>query len=163
MQQPLKTIRGTLNTQDPSVQEYAHTLAQRIRRSEQHTLRSTAKMLYWLDHPTVQLVHPIEIMEHRLGISSVHPGRTRFLAAVLLNRSYPCVVHTSNERSSIVINTTRLRRLYKPNKAQFMLDRFEQKLEDAYMARAQVLEQEYAGLNAYDFYSRVLGVYCPSA
>ena len=155
------TIKGTLNTQAPSVQAYAHTLAQRIRRDVEFNLRSTAKMLYWLENPDVELVHPIVIVEHPRGITGVHPGRTRFLAAVLLNRPCPCVVRTHNKRTTTTLNALRVD-AYKPRRVQ-TVHAFEHSLRDVYMARAKELEQEYAHLSAYEFYCCVLGVQRPSA
>lgn len=150
------TFKGTINTQAPRVQAYAHTLAQRIRRDAQFNLRSTAKMLYWLENPSVELVHPIVIVEHPQGITGVHPGRTRFLAAALLGRSYPCVVHTDIKRTSIVINAVKLR-AYTPRRVQTVHE-FEHDLRDVYMARARILEAEYCKLSPIDFYTRILSL-----
>lgn len=86
------TFKGTLNTHATRVQAYAPILAQRMRRDALFSLRCTAKMLYWLENPDLELIYPIIIVEHPRGIGGVHPGQTRFLAAALLARTRVCTV-----------------------------------------------------------------------
>lgn len=155
------TIKGTLNTQAPSVQAYAHTLAQRMRRDAVFGLRCTAKLLYWLENPSVELAHPIVVSEHPRGITGVHPGQTRFLAAALLARPYVCVLRTHNKHTTTVTNGVRLRSYTAPRLQ--IVHEFERSLRNEYMDRAQALEQVYAHLDAYNFYASVLGVHRPSA
>ena len=148
------TLKGTLNTQDPSVRAYALVLASRLRTKPMRQ-RITAKMLYWLENPGVELMYPIVVTQHHKGITGVHPGQTRFLAAVLLNRSWPCVLRTVCSSTSVLLNPIACNEL--ASTAQ-QIDEFDRCIRTHYEPRAQVLERKYPKLQAIDFYAEILGV-----
>ena len=144
-------FKGILNTHSVSVQDYAQTCAE-LMRTSRFKLRYTCNMLYWLEHPTVRLVYPIVIAEHHKGISGVHPGQSRFLAAVLLNRTWPAVVTTVNLHSDIVLDKTRTRAYPRNHR----LSGYDNSIDRVYMSRALELEQELGMLSPFEFYSKIL-------
>jgi hypothetical protein len=145
-------FKGILNTHNTSVQNYARTCAELMRNSTRFKLRHTCKMLYWLEHPTVELVYPIVISELAQGQLGVHPGQSRFLAAVLLNRTWPAVVCTAHKHTDVVVQAHTVNKL-----PRYTADRkFGRDCEQVYMSRAIELEQVYSNLTSLEFYTRVL-------
>jgi hypothetical protein len=152
MKKPGYIYQGILNTHNASVQNYAQTCAELMRNNTDFKLRYTCNMLYWLENPSVELVYPIVIVEHHKGISGVHPGQSRFLAAVLLNRTWPAVVTTVSKHSDILVDKTRILKYPRNHK----LASYDSSIERAYMSQSLELEQELGMLSPIEFYSKIL-------
>jgi hypothetical protein len=157
MLKPGYIYQGLLHAAHLRVQVYAPRVAELLRNSKVK-LRNTCKMLYWFNHPTIIPHHHIHLVEYSTGISSAHPGQTRFLAAVLLNLEWPVIAHTAVKHTELVIDAQRLERM---PRSKVDLE-FGYKCEQMYMSHAVELEHKYGNLTSLEFYARVQ-LYCPSA
>ena len=157
MKKPGYVYQGLLQAAHPRVQVYASKVAELMRNSE-FKLRNTCKMLYWFNHPTLVPQHPIHIVEYSTGITSAHPGQSRFLAAALMNLKWPVIAYTAVKRTELVVDAQRLERMPKPK----VDPEFGRGCEQMYMSYAVELEHRYNNSTSLEFYARVQ-LYCPSA
>ena len=92
---PSSLWKGQLRVNSPAVQDYAHRVAESI--PSEDSERFARKMIYWLTH---EPLHPIILTAEPDGILAIARGQSRFLAAVILGRTWPCRVFAYHKPNS---------------------------------------------------------------
>ncbi len=92
---PSSLWKGQLRVASTAVQDYAHLVANSI--PPEDSERFARKMIYWLTH---EPLHPIILTAEPEGILTIARGQSRFLAAVILGKSWPCRVFAYHKPNS---------------------------------------------------------------
>jgi hypothetical protein len=143
--------KGLLNTHSTLLEHYCKNRLAELMRTSKDRVYYTAKMIYWLSNPTVELEYPIVITQHPHGISSAHPGQSRLLAAYIQQRAQPIRLNTVYVRSELIVDAQCIDS-YSAHSAT--VHNFQAQLKH-YKRTAAEFERQWGRLTAWEFYSCV--------